>query len=134
MLRRLLSLVRRKSLLDVGDEPLRLVVRGRVASENEVVSPVTGTKAALFCWRFFARKHLEDPPYLRTGRGMTRPHLEYEHLDTVPWGSDVVVACKGGDVLVPVTGLTIRVLGAKSERQKQSQQNIGPTLCWGNSR
>ncbi len=74
-------------------------------SEDEFTSPLTGAKAALFYWAVGVHVGTQSVG----GGGRDWPTIEdvYELVGTRVWGSEPLVECKGGLVVVPTEALTV---------------------------
>jgi hypothetical protein len=80
-------------------EPTPVRIDARLLSPNSLVSPLSGTSAALIAWRFLA--HYTD----HAGR---TPVERYQLLCVCARGEDLLLATPQGTVLVPAQGLEIR--------------------------
>ncbi|MBW2458753.1 MAG: hypothetical protein JRI68_29915 [Deltaproteobacteria bacterium] len=80
-------------------EPVAAYLRGKVASADTVVSPITGARAALIQWYLFAR----------------RPGDEFERLlDQGLFGSGLLFRSFDGLVRVPTAGLKVYFAAANA--------------------
>jgi hypothetical protein len=90
--------------------PESVSVHGSVATPNEITSPLSGIRAALFSWRFFVRWS-NDNRVLGDRDVFARSGERHDLLFSCVHGGDLVISTKDGDVLVPRERLSIRVSG-----------------------